>query len=85
MGTRTRVTSSLLVAAALLFGGVQAAQARSVLRQMDCPENGNWCATSRGGQTNCDECCGTPEFGSFCAFTTEDPASPPFPQGCICG
>ena len=68
MRTRTRVTSGLLVAVALLFGGVQAARASSVLRQADCPENGNWCATSRNGLQNCNDCCGTPEGGSFCAF-----------------
>ncbi len=84
MRTRIRVTSGLLVAAALLFGGVQAARASSVLRQPDCPESGNWCAISRGGDFNCNQCCGTPEGGSLCAFYTEDPTSPPFPQGCIC-
>ncbi len=85
MRTRTGMASSLLMASALLFGAFEAAQARGALRTADCPENGNWCATSRGGQANCDACCGTAPGISFCAFTTEDPSSPPLPQGCICG
>jgi hypothetical protein len=83
MHSRIGVPSGLLLAATLVFGAFQAAQARSVLRQMDCPESGNWCANSRGGDTNCNQCCGTFDE-SICIFYDEDSGPPPLSQGCIC-
>ncbi len=87
MRNRTSIITSLVLAVALVFGGYQAVEARGVLRQAaDCPAEGNWCATSRGGLNNCNQCCGTEvEQTSFCAFFDEDPSSPPLPQGCVCG
>ena len=85
MRSRTSVASGLMLASALVFGAFEAAQARGVFRQADCPEQGNWCATSRGGLQNCNICCGTPGGGSFCAFEDEDSGPPPLPQGCVCG
>lgn len=85
MRSRTSVASGLMLASALVFGAFEAAQARGVFRQADCPEQGNWCALSRGGQMNCDECCLTGPEESFCAFFDEDSGPPPLPQGCVCG
>lgn len=81
---RWTIATGLLLASTLTFGAFEAAQGRSALRAMDCPEQGNWCATSRGGDRNCNDCCNTVDT-SFCSFYDEDPSTPPIPQGCICG
>jgi hypothetical protein len=81
MRSRAKVTRGLLLAGALVFGAFQAVQASEVFRQANCPEQGNWCAESRGADDNCKQCCGNPD--SICAFYSEDPVTPPFPQGCV--
>ena len=40
MRSRTSVASGLMLASALVFGAFEAAQARGVFRQADCPEQG---------------------------------------------
>jgi hypothetical protein len=82
MKQRTTFAASALLAGTILFGAFQAAQARSALRQADCPAQGNWCAESRGADDNCKICCGNPD--SVCAFHSEDTGPAPLPQGCIC-
>lgn len=82
MHTRTSIITGLILAVALVFGGYQAAEARGVFQQADCPAEGNWCAVSRGGDKNCKTCCANND--SVCAFYSEDPSTPPLPQGCIC-
>lgn len=85
IGRALKIGVFLISAFTLAAGGLQAAQARGTLRpSYDCPEQGNWCAESRGGQVNCDGCCQTPPGQSYCSFFDED--EPPFyPQGCVCG
>jgi len=85
MRSRSGVVGSVLTAGVLLFGAVEAAQARGVFRRANCPEQGNWCAISLGELQNCNDCCSTPEGGSFCAFFEEDGTTLPLPQGCVCG
>lgn len=72
-----------VVALTLAVGVVQASEGRAALsRQASCPEQGNWCALSRGGDSNCQQCCLSQQ--SYCSFYDED--EPPFyPQGCVCG
>lgn len=83
MHSRTSITTGLILAVALVFGGYQAAEARAVFSGPPNCTEGNRCATSRGGDANCNLCCGTINE-SFCAFYDEDPVNPPLPQGCIC-
>jgi hypothetical protein len=77
-----RIGGRVVVAMALAFGAREAVQAAPLLREPNCPENGNWCAASRGGEQNCLECCG-PRQGSFC-WTDEEDVTEPYVQGCIC-
>ena len=79
-----------VVVTALTVGVVQAVGAQPMARLLgrtaDCSE-GNWCGASRGGQRNCDDCCGTELGESLCTSDDETPGpggSPPA-QGCICG
>jgi hypothetical protein len=75
-------TRHLLTAGILLFGASEVLQAAPRLRQANCPQQGNWCATSRGGEQNCRDCCQSE--ASICTTTLEDDQLPGDVQGCIC-
>jgi hypothetical protein len=78
-----RIGSTAVAIAILSFGVSEAVQASTIFREPDCPEFGNWCAELRGGDTNCDQCCGNP--ASICTTTLEDDQLPlPYVQGCVC-
>jgi hypothetical protein len=70
-----------VVAVAIVLVGVsEVVQAASARDPGNCPDLGNWCAPSRGGETNCRLCCQAE--ASICISDHED--GDPISQGCVC-
>jgi len=79
-----KLAMSLMAAVTVVFGASELLSAQSLRTAADCGE-GNWCALSKGGQTNCTDCCRDREFDDgFCASMQEDAGPPPLAQYCIC-
>jgi hypothetical protein len=78
----TKLAKTILgavVLAAFGFGAEAAYAARNVLRDPICDE-WNWCAPSRGGPDNCNECCELNEYTYGVCFSEAETEW----QGCVC-
>lgn len=81
-----KIVTMAIAISTLALAAREAVGAQSALRKVDCGD-GNWCAPSHGGQTNCDDCCNAAFNtlnGGFCFSFEEDPAEGIKPQGCLC-